>query len=144
MRRRTLKRKITAEKYSENKVHTICVMIVMSYGHVCMGEHDWFTKKLRSSKFVPFCIKKKKKVKTYCNTRHPTKDQVKKYKRKMGQWINDNKSVYIFENLAYNLIRYNNLGVIKADEFRKNLGISNNQSTKRERHNSERKYGEAV
>ena len=95
--------------------------------------------------------KKKKKIKTYCNTTHPTKDQVKKYKRKMVQWINDNKSVYIFENLAYNLIRYNNLGVIKVDEFRKNLGISNNQSTKRERHNSlnnenicERKYGEAV
>ena len=94
---------------------------------------------------------KKKIIKAYCNTRHPTKDQVKKYKRKMDQWINDNKSVYIFENLAYNLIRYNNLGVIKVDEFRKNLGISNNQSTKRERHYSlnnenicKRKYGEAV
>ena len=93
----------------------------------------------------------KKIIKTYCNTRHPIKDQVKKYKRKMGQWINDNKSVYIFENLAYNLIRYNNLGILKADEFRKNLRISNNQSTKRERHYSlnnenicKRKYGEAV
>ena len=64
----------------------------------------------------------KKKVKSYCGTKHPTKDQVKKYKRKMDQWIDDdNKSVYIREDLAYNLICYNNLGVIKADEFRKNL-----------------------
>ena len=46
----------------------------------------------------------------------------------MSQWIDDNKSVYIREDLAYNLIRYNNLGVIKAVEFRKNPGISNIQS----------------
>ena len=51
----------------------------------------------------------------------------------MSQWIDDNKSVYIREDLAYNLIRYNNLGVIKAVEFRKNPGISNIQSIWRER-----------
>ena len=44
----------------------------------------------------------------------------------MSQLIDDNKSVYIREDLTYNLIRYNNLGVIKVDEFRKVLGISNN------------------
>ena len=44
----------------------------------------------------------------------------------MSQLIDDNKSVYIPEDLTYNLIRYNNLGVIKVDEFRKVLGISNN------------------
>ena len=27
------------------------------------------------------------------------------------------------EDLAYNLIRYINLGVIKADEYRKTLGV---------------------
>ena len=34
----------------------------------------------------------------------------------------------IHEGLAYNLICYNNLGVIKTAEFRRNLGITNNQS----------------
>ena len=47
--------------------------------------------------------------------------------------INDDKSVYIREDLAYNLICYSNLGLIKADKIRKNLGISNNQSIRRER-----------
>ena len=41
--------------------------------------------------------------------------------------------MYIFEDLACNLIRYNNLGIIKAHEFRKNLGITNIQSIQRER-----------
>ena len=46
----------------------------------------------------------------------------------MCQCIDDNKSVYICEDLGYNLIHYNNLGVTKADEFRRNLGITNIQS----------------
>ena len=33
-----------------------------------------------------------KKIKSYCGTKYPTKEQVKKYKRRMGKWINDNKS----------------------------------------------------
>ena len=41
----------------------------------------------------------------------------------MCQRINDNKSVYIRKDFPYYLIRYNNLRVIKGDEFRKNLGI---------------------
>ena len=51
----------------------------------------------------------------------------------MGQWIDVNKSVYIRDDIANNLIRYNGLRVIKTDEFRKNLGISNNQSIPTER-----------
>ena len=51
----------------------------------------------------------------------------------MGQWIDVNKSVYIRDDIANNLIRYNGLRVIKTDEFRKNLGISNNQSIRTER-----------
>ena len=47
--------------------------------------------------------------------------------------INDDKSVYIREELSYNLICYSNLGVIRADKIKKNLGISNNQSIRRER-----------
>ena len=41
--------------------------------------------------------------------------------------------MYISEDLAYNLICYSNLGLIKADKIRKDLGISNNQSIQRER-----------
>ena len=74
-----------------------------------------------------------KNIKSYCGTKHATKDQVKKYKRTMGQWIDDNESVYICEDLAYHLTCYNNLQIIKADEFRKNLGIKNNQSVQNER-----------
>ena len=37
------------------------------------------------------------------------------------------------EDLAYNLIRYINLGVIKADEYRKILGVWRNRSIRRER-----------
>ena len=51
----------------------------------------------------------------------------------MSQSIDDDKCVYIREDLTYNLIRYSNLGVIKADKSRKNLGILNNQSIRRER-----------
>ena len=47
--------------------------------------------------------------------------------------INDDKSVYIREDLAYKLICYSNLGLIKGDKIRKNIGISNNQSIRRER-----------
>ena len=51
----------------------------------------------------------------------------------MRQWIDGNKSVYIREDLAYYLIRYNNLGIIKADQFRKSLGIKNNQAIENKR-----------
>ena len=68
-----------------------------------------------------------KKIKSYCSTRNPTEQQLKKYKRKMS------KSVYIRQDLADKTIRYTNLGVIEADEFRKNLNITNNQSIRIER-----------
>ena len=41
--------------------------------------------------------------------------------------------MYIREDLAYNLLCYSNLGLIKGDKIRKNIGISNNQSIRRER-----------
>ena len=56
-----------------------------------------------------------KKIKSYCSTRNPTEQQLKKYKRKMS------KSVYIHQDLADKTIRYTNLGVMEADEFRKIL-----------------------
>ena len=67
-----------------------------------------------------------KKNKSYCGTKYPTEKQVKKYKRKMSKWTNNDKSVYIREDLAHRIICYTNLGVIKVDEFRKNLDITNN------------------
>ena len=51
----------------------------------------------------------------------------------MNQWIDDDKSIYLREDLTFNLIRFTNLGVTKADELRKNLWILNNQSIRRER-----------
>ena len=68
-----------------------------------------------------------KKIKSYCGTKNPTEEQVKKYKRKMSEWVDNYKSVYIREDLAYKIIHCTYLGVIEADEFRKNLGIRNNQ-----------------
>ena len=64
-----------------------------------------------------------KKIRNFCGAKHPIKEQVKKYKRIMSQWIDDDKSVYIREDLAYKRIRYANLGVIEAGEFRKNLVV---------------------
>ena len=75
-----------------------------------------------------------KKMKSFCSTKHPTKAQVKKYKRKANEWDeDDDKSVYICEDLAYRIIRYTNLGVIETDEFRTNLGIKKDQSIRIER-----------
>ena len=84
-----------------------------------MGKNEWFAKKNRFFKFMSFS---NNKIKNYCSTKYPTKDKVKKYKRTMCQWIDNNKSMYNGEDLAYYLILYNNLGVTKADGFRKNLG----------------------
>ena len=71
-----------------------------------------------------------KKIKSFCDTKHPTKQKVKKYESKMRKWINDDKSVYTHEDHAYRFVRYFNLGIIEADEFRKNLGITKNQSVR--------------
>ena len=58
---------------------------------------------------------------------------MKKYKIKRSQWINDDKRVYIPEDLAYKLILYINPIVIEANEFRKNLGFENDKSVRIER-----------
>ena len=41
--------------------------------------------------------------------------------------------MYAREDLAYKLIRPINLGVIEANEFRKNFGVENDQSVRIER-----------
>ena len=46
----------------------------------------------------------------------------------MNQWIDDDTSVYLREDLAYNLIRQSNPGVTEANEFRKSLGVKNDKS----------------
>ena len=51
----------------------------------------------------------------------------------MNEWINDDKSVYIHEDLAYKITCYINLGLIEADECRKNLGVENDKSFRIER-----------
>ena len=51
----------------------------------------------------------------------------------MSQWINDDKSTYICEDLAYKIICYINLDLTESDEFRKNLGVENDKSIRIER-----------
>ena len=51
----------------------------------------------------------------------------------MSQWIDDDKSVYIREDLAYQMICYMNQGVIEANEFRKNLGVENDKPVRIEK-----------
>ena len=51
----------------------------------------------------------------------------------MSQWINDDKSTYNREDLAYKIICYINLDVTESDEFRKNLGVENDKSIRIER-----------
>ena len=55
------------------------------------------------------CYAAMKQIKSFCGTKHPTKEQAQKYKRNMGKWIDDRKSVYACEDLAYKLIRSINL-----------------------------------
>ena len=56
-----------------------------------------------------------KKIKRYCNIKHSTKDQIRIYIKKVNQWIDDDKSIYLHEDLTFNLIRSTNLGVTKTD-----------------------------
>ena len=93
-----------------------------------MGDHDWFKETSRSSKFVLFSNNKKLRAAAIQNIL--LKIKLKNIKK---TWVNDDKRVYIREDLAYNLIRYRNLGVLKADKFTKSLGILNNQLIQRER-----------
>ena len=51
----------------------------------------------------------------------------------MNQWIDDDKSVYLREDLVYKLTRQIIPGVIEANEFRKNLGVENDKSIRIER-----------
>ena len=76
---------------------------------------------------------KKFSCKSSCKTKHLTEEQGKKYKRKMNEWIDESKSVYVCEDLAHKLICYINLGVIERNEFRKNLSAKNYQSIRIER-----------
>ena len=118
--------KITAEKYSKNKTHTLWV-----YRKFTDGYYAIWVKMIDLQNHLHhqnLCHTAMKKTKSYCSTRKPTEEQVKKYKRKMSKWTNDDKSVYICEDIAYKIIRYTNLSVIEADESRKNLGFTNNQS----------------
>ena len=50
-------RKITAEKYSENKFHTLCVTKNYWWRLCHMDENEWFTRKLRSLNFMPLRMK---------------------------------------------------------------------------------------
>ena len=120
-KRFTKERKITTETYSNNKTHTI-----RAYRKLTHKDYVIWVKMIELQKrscHRNLCHVAMKKIKSFCGTKHPPKEKVKKFKRKISQWIDDDKSAYIHEDLAYKIIRYNNLCVIEADEFRKNLGV---------------------
>ena len=129
--RLTKERKITAEKYSGNKIHTICLC------RKCTDEdYVIWVKMIDLQKLLchrKLCHVAMKKIKNFCKTNHPTRKNVKKYKRKTEQWLNDNKSVYIREDVAYKIICYINVGVIEAEEFLKHLGVENDKSIRKKR-----------
>lgn len=76
--KRTLKTKFRQHAYARKVLVTF-----MSYAHQNL------------------CHVAMKKIISYCKTKHPTKEQVKKNKRKMSKWNYDNKSVYVRKDLAY-------------------------------------------
>ena len=124
-------RKITTETYSNTKTHTIrvcrkladedyviSIKMIDLQNHLC-HQNLWYVAM--------------KKIKSFCGTKYLTKEEVQKYKRKKGQWINDDKSVYIRQDIASKLIRYINPAMTEADEFRKKLGVENDKSIQIER-----------
>ena len=119
-------RKITAETYSKNKTYRTCV-----YRKITHEDYVIWVKMIDLQKRLcqrNLCHVAMKKIKRFCGIKHPTKEQVKKYKKKMIQCVNGDKSVHNGEDLAYKLIRYINPGVTEPNEFRKNLGVENHKS----------------
>ena len=117
--RLTKEREIDVKTYTKNKIRSIRVNKKNVNGlYVIQEKMIDLQKGLVHRNLYHVAMKK---IDSYCGTKHSTKEQVKKYKRKMSQWINDDKCVYIREHLTHNLIRYVNLGVIEVHEFRKFL-----------------------
>ena len=127
--RLTQERKITFKTYSNNKIHTILVYRKFTNElYVIWVKKTDMQQRLDHRNLSHVAIKK---IKGCCKTKHLAKEQIKKCKRKaneLGDDDDNDKSVYIRENLADNLIHYINVGVIEPDDFRKNLGITNNHS----------------
>ena len=85
-KRLTKEKKITVETYSNNKMHVIRV-----YRKPTDEDHVIWIKMIDLQK--RFCHRNlchiaMKTIKNFCSTKHRTKEQVKKYKRKMIQWKN--------------------------------------------------------
>ena len=85
-------KKITSEKYSKNKVHTLCIYkkITDEVYIICVSMTDL----QKSLDLQNSCHLATQKMESYRNTKNPTKDQVKKCERKVKQWIYDDKSLY--------------------------------------------------
>ena len=65
----------TAEKYSENKIDTLCVhRKFSSQDYVIWMKVSDLQENLH---LLDLCHLASKKIKSYCGTKHPTKDQVK-------------------------------------------------------------------
>ena len=76
-------RKVTAGKYSKNKIHTLCV-----YRKFTGKDYVIWVKisdLQENLDLLNLCHLAWKKIKSYCGTKHSTKDQVKNTKEK---WVN--------------------------------------------------------
>ena len=79
-KRLTKERKITTKIFSKNKTHTIC-------GHKNFTDEDYviWVKMIDLQNYLHhrnLCHVVMTKIKSYCGTKNPTKEQVKKYKKK--------------------------------------------------------------
>ena len=102
-KRLTKERKINAETYSNIKT-----IVIRLYKKLADKDYVIWIKMIDLQKRLcheNLCHVAMKKIKSFSGAKHPTKEQVKKYKRKMSQWNDDDKSVYIHKDLAYKIIR---------------------------------------
>ena len=90
-------RKITAERYFKNKTHIVC-----AYRKLTDEDYVIWVKMIDLQNYLHhqnLCHVAMGKIKSYCGTKNLTKEHIKKYKRKMSKWTNDDKRVYIREDL---------------------------------------------
>ena len=90
-------RKKNAERYFKNKTHIVC-----AYRKLTDEDYVIWVKMIDLQNYLHhqnLCHVAMGKIKSYFGTKNLTKEHIKKYKRKMSKWTNDDKRVYIREDL---------------------------------------------
>ena len=81
--RLTKERKITAGTYSNNKANVIRVYRKLTGEDYAIWEKMFDLKKCLCHRSL--CHVAMKKITVFCGTKHPTKEQVRKYKKKINK-----------------------------------------------------------